>query len=335
MDTRNTLHSRRRSRGAFRPVAIAILVVIGLLAIAAWFLIVRPYQAQVLADAGGHPSTPVAATTSNAAPPPANVQAMGTSELLSEAGKAVREQRLLAPAGNNAFEFYLRVLEKQPGNQVATDALRETFPFAATSAEQVINRSDFGEAQRQIDLLAKADPTNFTLTILRSKLDAQRKVLDKQQQLVLDQQKAQELAQQKAAADKLAAEQQAAQAAQAAAQQKTQPTRTPQRTTAADTAPAPSAQDNAAITEAVLVKGASARYPPSAMRAQQEGWVIVSFMIDPDGRTSHIDVVSSEPRRVFDRAAIEAVGRYVFTPATRGGVPTASKQQQRIEFKLR
>ena len=71
------------------------------------------------------------------------------------------------------------------------------------------------------------------------------------------------------------------------------------------------------------------------MRAQQEGWVIVSFMIDPDGRTSHIDVVSSEPRRVFDRAAIEAVGRYVFTPATRGGVPTASKQQQRIEFKLR
>ncbi|KRA30227.1 energy transducer TonB [Rhodanobacter sp. Root627] len=336
MDTRNTLHSRRRSRGAFRPVAIAILVVIGLLAIAAWFLIVRPYQAQVLADAGGHPSTPVAATTSNAAPPPANVQAMGTSELLSEAGKAVREQRLLAPAGNNAFEFYLRVLEKQPGNQVATDALRETFPFAATSAEQVINRSDFGEAQRQIDLLAKADPTNFTLTILRSKLDAQRKVLDKQQQqLVLDQQKAQELAQQKEAADKLAAEQQAAQAAQVAAQQKAQPTRTPQRTTAADTAPAPSAQDNAAITEAVLVKGAAARYPPSAMRAQQEGWVIVSFMIDPDGRTSHIDVVSSEPRRVFDRAAIEAVGRYVFTPATRGGVPTASKQQQRIEFKLR
>jgi protein TonB len=65
---------------------------------------------------------------------------------------------------------------------VASDALRETFPFAATSAEQVINSRDFNEAQRQIDLLAKADPTNFTLTILRSKLDAQRKLLDKQQQ---------------------------------------------------------------------------------------------------------------------------------------------------------
>jgi protein TonB len=71
------------------------------------------------------------------------------------------------------------------------------------------------------------------------------------------------------------------------------------------------------------------------MRAQQEGWVVVSFMIDPDGRTSHIDVVDSEPRRVFDRAAIEAVSRYQFTPAKRGGVPTASTQQQRIEFKLR
>jgi protein TonB len=315
-------------------VAIAIVAVIGLLAVAAWFLIVRPYQAQMLADSGGHPSTPVAAA-SNSAPPPANVQAMGANELLAEAGKAVREQRLLAPAGNNAFEFYLRVLEKQPGNPVATDALRETFPFAATSAEQVINRSDFNEAQRQIDLLAKADPTNFTLTILRSKLDAQRKVLDKQQQLALDQQKAQEQAQQKAAADKLAAEQQAAQATQVATQQKTQQPRAPQRATPAETTPAAGSSDSAAITDAVLVKGASARYPPSAMRAQQEGWVIVSFMIDPDGRYSHIDVVNSEPRRVFDRAAIEAVSRYQFTPATRGGVPTASKQQQRIEFKLR
>jgi protein TonB len=145
---------------------------------------------------------------------------MDINQLLGEARKAINEQRYLAPAGNNAFEFYLRVLEKQPGNQVASDALRETFPFAATSAEQVINSRDFNEAQRQIDLLAKADPANFTLTILRSKLDAQRKLLDKQQQQVVDQQKAQQLAAQKAATEKQAAdrlaEQQKIQLAEAA-----------------------------------------------------------------------------------------------------------------------
>ena len=51
--------------------------------------------------------------------------------------------------------------------------------LGAEATEQQINAGNFNEAQREIDLLAKADPANFTLTILRSKLDAQRKVADK------------------------------------------------------------------------------------------------------------------------------------------------------------
>src|SRR5699024_2270032 len=118
--------------------------------------------------------------TKKAAPPPANVAAMSTSESLSEASKAIHDQRLLAPKGNNAFEFYLKVLDRQPDNQVAKDALRETFPFAANSAEQSINAGDYTEANREIALLTKADPDNYTLTILRSKLDARRRVKEQQ-----------------------------------------------------------------------------------------------------------------------------------------------------------
>ena len=206
MDTRYLLHMRRHARGAVKPVALAIIAVFAVLAIGAWFLIIQPHQELMQADTGTHPSTPAAASTRAAPPPPANVGAMDIDQLLGEARKAITEQRYLAPAGNNAFEFYLRVLEKQPGNKVASDALRETFPFAANSAEQAVNARNFDDAQRQIGLLAKADPTNFTLTILRSKLDAQRKLLDKQQQLALDQQKTQEVATQKAAADKLTAD---------------------------------------------------------------------------------------------------------------------------------
>src|SRR6185503_17558766 len=197
-----------------------IIAVFVLLAIGAWFLILKPHQELMLADSGGHPSTPVTAVT-RATPPPVNVAGMDINQLVDEARSAMGQQRYLAPAGNNAFEFYLRVLEKDPGNKVASDALRETFPFAANQAEQAINSRDFGEAQREIDLLSKADPTNFTLTILRSKLDAQRKTLDQQQQQALDQQKAAALAAQKAAADK-PAQQQAAQAAQQQAAQTTQ-----------------------------------------------------------------------------------------------------------------
>ena len=298
-----------------------------------------------MADAGGHPSTPVSATT-RSAPPPANVAAMDVNQLLAEARTAMNEQRYLAPTGNNAFEFYLRVLEKDPGNKVASDALRETFPFAATSAEQSINSRDFNEAQRQIDLLAKADPTNFTLTILRSKLDAQRKTLDKQQQLAADQEKAAQLAAQKAAADKAAADKLAAEqqkAELAAAQEKAQqPRATPSAGQQASATPgaanttAATGADSAGgqTTSAVLLKAVGARYPTAAMRARQQGWVVVSFTVDPDGGTSDVKVIEAQPRRVFDRAAMDAVERYKFTPAMKDGVAVSSTKQQRIEFKL-
>jgi protein TonB len=70
------------------------------------------------------------------------------------------------------------------------------------------------------------------------------------------------------------------------------------------------------------------------MRARQEGWVVVSFTVDPDGKTSDVKVVESQPRHVFDRAAIDAVERYRFNPAMKDGTAVSSVKQQRIEFKL-
>ncbi|HET6430792.1 energy transducer TonB [Dyella sp.] len=338
MDTRNTLHARQRARGAVRPVTLVAIAVIVLLAIASWFLIIQPHQEIVLTDAGGHPSTPVMPGTVAATPPPANVEAMGTDQLLSEARKAMNEQRYLAPAGNNAYEFYLKALEREPGNAVATDALRETFPFAASAAEQAINARNFNEAQREIDLLAKADPANFTLTILRSKLDAQRKLLDKEQQQALDQERQQQLAAQRAAEEKAAAEK-AATEAQAAAAAPKKPDDAATRATAATQ---PSAQPSApaaakaepATTPAVLVRSVNPRYPTQAQRARTEGYVVVSFTVTAEGRTSNIKVVDAQPRRVFDRAATDAVERWEFKPATRDGQPVDSVVTNRINFRL-
>jgi len=340
MDTRYKIEAHRRARGAIRPLVIAIIAIVVLLAVAAWFLIIKPHQELLMAESGGHPSTPVTSSTRKA-PPPANVAAMDDDQLLIEARNAMNEQRYLAPAGNNAFEFYLRVLEVDPGNQVASDALRETFPFAATSAEQAINSRAFDEAQRQIDLLAKADPTNFTLTILRSKLDAQRKTLNEQQQLALEEERARQEAAEKAEADRLAAEQAEAQRArQLAEQQRAEQARAAQQAreqaASAQTADATPATDSPSGTtrSAVLVRSAMARYPTAAMRARQEGWVQVSFTVNTEGEPTDIEVIDSQPRRVFDRAAMDAVERYRFNPAMRNGVAVPSVQQQRIEFKL-
>ncbi|MFK2878798.1 energy transducer TonB [Rhodanobacter hydrolyticus] len=343
MGTRYTYIARRRARGAVRPVAIAIVAIVAALAAASWFLIVRPYRQQMQLDAGLAPSAPAAgkAEATQAEAAPANLQALDVNQLLNEASKALKAQRYLAPAGNNAFEFYLRVLAKQPDNPVATSALRETFPFAASDAEQSVNSRNFDEAQREIDLLAKADPANYTLTILRSKLDAQRKLASQQEQQTQDQQKAAQLAAQKATADKLEAAKQAeqlqAQQALAAEQAKAKQQKAAEQP---QTATQPQGQTQTASTEtagaqnssAVLLKAVQARYPTAALRTGQAGWVLVGFTVTAEGATSNVHVVDAQPRHVFDRAAMDAIERYRFKPAMRDGNPVESTNEQKIEF---
>ena len=324
---------RAHARGAARPTLIAIIAIFVLLAVASWFLILQPHQELVMQDAGGHPSTPVS-TDKIAVPAPANVEAMDLNQLLAEARKAMNDHRVLAPAGNNAFEFYLKALEKQQGNPVATDALRETFPFAASGAEQAINSRDFNEAQREIDLLAKADPANYTLTILRSKLDAQRKLLDKEQQQALDQQRQQQLAAEKAAADKAAAEKLAAEQKAQPAAQKPQAQVAAAADTPATTEPSKPAAQQVASTEPVMTKYVQPRFPTQAQRTRTQGWVVVGYTVDTDGNVSGARVVDAQPRHLFDREAINAVERWKYKPATRDGTPVEAKLQRKIEFKL-
>ncbi|WP_091339437.1 energy transducer TonB [Frateuria terrea] len=332
MDTRSS-SMRAHARGAARPTLIAIIAIFVLLAVASWFLILQPHQELVMQDAGGHPSTPVS-TDKIAVPPPANVETMDLNQLLAEARKAMNDHRVLAPAGNNAFEFYLKALEKQPGNPVASDALRETFPFAASGAEQAINSRDFNEAQREIDLLAKADPANYTLTILRSKLDAQRKLLDKEQQQALDQQRQQQLAAEKAAADKAAAEKLAAEQKAQPAEQKTQAEVAAAANTPAASAPSKPAVQQVVSTDPVMTKYVQPRFPTQAQRTRTQGWVVVGYTVDTDGNVSGARVVDAQPRHLFDREAINAVERWKYKPATRDGTPVEAKLQRKIEFKL-
>jgi periplasmic protein TonB len=346
MDTRNSRHARSRARGAVKPITIAILAIVAGLAVLSWIFIIKPHEDLVGTDTGAHPSTPV--TPGTQAAPPVNVEALSLNDLLAEARKAMNQQRVISPAGNNAFEFYLKVLQKQPGNQVAADALRETFPFAASNVEQVINQRDFNEAEREIDLLAKVDPTNYTLTILRSKLDAQRKTLDEEQQKQLDQQRQADLAAQKAAADKTAAEQAAVQkaaadkaaAAQAAlvAQQqekaKEDEAAKAKATVAQTSNESPAAGNGGETRDPIPVSIIRPRYPPTALRNGQEGWVDVQYTVNTDGSVTNISVVGAEPRHIFDSAAIDALRRAKFSPAMRDGVAVVYQQEKRIEFKI-
>lgn len=322
---------RRSQRGATTTTTIAILIIVILLAAAAWFLILRPPQHAVTAAVQAT-RKPVA-TAATPAVSANRLEAMSVDQLLAEARKALAAQRLVAPAGDNAVEYYVNVLAKDPKNRDALGALREIFPFAEPVVEQAVNQGNLDEAQREIDLLAKADPNNYTLTILRAKLDAARKLASSAQQ-----QKQQALAKQQAAQQQqlLAAQQAAAahQATETAAKpvaEAPHPAAAPAAAAPKPVAAAPAAAKNR---DAQITRMVPPKYPLQAARDNQQGWVEVEFTVTADGNVSNARVVDAQPRRVFDRAAIEAVSRWQFKPALINGTPTAVVLKRKLEFKL-
>ncbi|HET6914267.1 MAG TPA: energy transducer TonB [Rhodanobacteraceae bacterium] len=258
----------------------------------------------------------------------AKLDSMSVKQLLDAARTAMNQQKLVAPKGDNAFEYYETALQKDPKNQVAQDALRESFPFGANAVEAAIGQNNFDEAQREIGLLAKADPSNYTLTILRSKLDAAKK----QQQREADQKA-------KAAAE-LAARQ-AAEAKAAAAAAKAPPVvqqpvvQQPQPAPVQEAPkPTPPPQPVGETRPAQVVTPAAPEYPLDAARNGTSGYATVEFTVNPDGSVSNAHVIASQPGRVFDRAAIQAVSRSKFNPALKNGQPVSSTLQRRIDFKM-
>lgn len=261
---------------------------------------------------------------------------MSVSDLLAAARDAYAQHRLVAPAGDNAMEYYEAVLAKEPGNQVAKDALRETFPFSVPDVEKAISQNNFDEAGREIDVLAKADSTNYTLTLLRSKLDAQKKLQARQQQE--QQLKAQKTAELAAAAQQAASQQAAAAKAEAAkeaadrlAAQQAAAAKTAAASKAAAAAPPKPAGETRA---AVVVSPAAPEYPLQAARNQTSGYAVVEFTLAANGSVQDPHVVDSSPRRVFDSAAIQAVKRSKFEPALKDGQPVSSVLRRRIDFKF-
>jgi protein TonB len=331
-------NSSSRNAGSSNPIVkflpIIIIVAVTLLGAGLYFYLPRGGNAP--APTAPAPGTAATAPQPNAAAAPAApVPELTKEQLVKEAGTAFREQRYVAPPGNNALEYYLRVLEKEPTNQIAKDALREMFPFATGAVEQDINAGSVDEATRVIDLLAKADPSNYTLTILRSKLDAKKKQVDNEQKAAA------------AAAAAAAAKAAAAAAAPApAAPAPTTPVAPPPTTAAAPPAPRPTPATPAPETAAPppvatgeshaaeVLKTVPPEYPREAYVKHLEGWVEVEFTITSAGAVSNATVAGANPARIFNDAALRAVQRWTFKPKMENGKAVEEHMKRRIEFKL-
>ena len=285
----------------------------------------------------------------------ATVSAMGADQLRSEASKAYGENRLYAPAGNNAMEFYLALRDKQPADAGASSALTDLLPMTVIATEQGIAREDFVEAKRLAALIEKADAQHPALSRLKASIasseTAALKRVEDQKLTAEEEAKRQEELAKKREEDQRKLQEQQRQQAAAAPQAPAQPTAAQQQATAAEAErqrqaaaaaeqqrqqqaaqQAPAQPARAASNELRAVAQPGPRYPQAAQRAGATGSVQVEFTVNTDGSVGNVRAVSSDgPRqfqREFEREALAAVKRWRFQP-----VAEATTTRRNIEFR--
>ena len=87
--------------------------------------------------------------------------------------------------------------------------------------------------------------------------------------------------------------------------------------------------------EAVPIVRIEPQYPRRAADQFIEGWVTLQFSITETGATANVRVVDAQPKRIFDRAAIQAVKKWKYNPKIVDGKAQVQKNQKvRLTFKL-
>jgi len=82
-----------------------------------------------------------------------------------------------------------------------------------------------------------------------------------------------------------------------------------------------------------LVSATGATYPPEARKAGVEGFVVVRYDVDPEGRVVNARVVEATPPGVFEEAALAAVTRWRFRAPGDDSEPVTGLTS-RLEFAL-
>lgn len=283
-----------------------------------------------LAACGGErpPQSLQASSSLEVAPARPALASLDAQRLRTLAAQALRSQRMYAPAGDNAVEYYLALRDKQPGEAAVASALQELQPYVLIAGEQALAGGELNEAQRMLDLLARVDAQAPALPRLRESLLAARAAQVEQIQR-MDAQQAEQLrlAQQRALVSanpvKPPPSASASASTPAPAPVAPPPVATPSAAAAqiataepiaiAPLAP-PAARNAAPATRPLprLISDSAPRYPLSALNRRIEGSVQIAFVIQPDGSVTAVRLLSSTPPGVFDEAALAAVSRWRF-----------------------
>lgn len=304
------------------------------------------------------PAPATTALPAAAATAEAPVAAMTVDTLMARARSELDAGRMIGPAGDNAVETYLAVLEREPAHPAAGAALVEMQPMVSDGIRAALARSEWAEAERLLALLGRMDPASVLRETLGAELAQRRSEAERAAEVVVA----------PVAVAPVAAPPASAAVASAVPAPRTAtnppaidppvsaPVAAPSSPRAApgvaaagvapDPAPAPPVSDAsspvAPVPAASAVSDIPARllnnpalsYPPQARRQRIEGWVEVEVQIDASGEVASARVVRAEPTGVFDRDALRTAQRWRFAPREVDGQPVPSTARRRLNFTL-
>jgi len=232
--------------------------------------------------------------------------------MLADAQEDMDAGRLISPSGNNARDAITEARRLDPTDPAIAQAQRNLNNRLIDGARRAAEQGQSEQAQSYIAAARQMGSVGADLgTIERTLTEARSKATADAQ----------------AAAQKAAAAQ--AEAAQKAAADAAAKAKAAVATTQASTAPVQ------APVVLKRIKTVSPVFPADAQKRGLTGWVQVSFVVTENGSVDNVRVVDSDPKDVFDFAAMQAVEQWRFEPPMSNGKPVPQVSSVKLAFKNR
>jgi len=234
--------------------------------------------------------------------------------LVEQAGVQIQQQRLLRPPGANANDTLQQARRLDPRDPAVELATRELSAALTEAARRAVAAGDAARARELIDAARKLGVTDAALLALERSLND---TTARTTALVVDTPQS--------PAGSNVAPRQAAPAAPAIIESRA-PENPVQQTPVDEVLQA---------SELKRTREVAADYPAQAALDGLEGWVDIDFTISETGVPQDLKVRDANPRRVFDRAAVNSLRQWRFEPIVENGVPVAKRATLRVRFQRR
>lgn len=89
------------------------------------------------------------------------------------------------------------------------------------------------------------------------------------------------------------------------------------------------------VIDAKAIERVPPKYPINEARKGKEGWVVLSFIVEPDGSTSNVIIEDSSGSQDFEKASKRAIKKWAYEPAIENGEAIQQcKTTVQLDFKM-